>query len=328
MGHTMSRRAFTLIELLIVVAMITVLVGILAISLRGVGAAATRTESLSALRQMAMGYTAYTQDHRGRLLPGYIDQGLFAPGELFENLTISLPDGEELQLADMQSYVWRLAPYIDNAWQTFFQDMSDTGLMEEFSADYTQLLAGSAPTSSFAGGISERPSFGLNSIFLGGDSWHGGSDVTDANPWTGTLPPIAATRLSTVINPTRVIVFGPTAMADLDGSAVFDDFVAGRDGTEVGFCELRPPFLDGTGAGWLNPQWTIGANGLMVLSPPSGVTNGVGLPVARTARDILLGGKEPMPVAHLDGSTSVQTLVELSVDMRQWDPSEVQLRAN
>ncbi len=329
MEHTMSRRAFTLIELLIVVAMIAVLVGILAISLRGVGAAATRTESLSALRQMALGYTAYTQDHRGQLLPGYIDEGLFATGEFFENLTVSLPSGAELQPADKQSYVWRLAPYIDNAWQTFFQDMSDAGLMEEFTSDYQQLWAGNTYTSSFLGGISERPSFGLNSIFLGGDSVHGGSAVTSVHPWTGNsaVQPIAATRLSAVVNPTRVIVFAPTAKAADAGSdeVVFDDFVDGRDGTEVGFCELRPPLLDGSGTRWQNRQWTIGAHGLIVSSP-SGMSEGVGLPIARTASDMLHGGAEPIPVAHLDASTSVQPLVELSADMRRWDPSELQLR--
>lgn len=328
MQHTMSRRAFTLIELLIVVAMIAVLVGIVAVSLRGVGAAARRTESLGALRQMAMGYTSYTQDYRGQLLPGYIDVTLFAPGEPFENLSISLPSGEEIPPADMQSYVWRLAPYMDNTWRTFFQDMSDAGLMAEFTADYQKLLAGNPPTSSFAGGISERPSFGLNSIFLGGDSLHGGAAVNGLHPWTGnsTVEPIAATRLSTVVNPTRVIVFAPTAKADPGGSdAVFDTSVIGRDGTEVGFCELRPPFLDGTGTKWQNRQWMIGAHGLMVATP-SDANEGAGLPIARTARDMVRGGSEPFPVAHLDVSTSVQPLVELSNDMRRWDPSEVQLR--
>ena len=328
MEHTMSRRAFTLIELLIVVAVVAVLVGILTISLRGVGAAASRTESLSALRQMAMGYTSYTQDHRGQLLPGYIDEGLFAPGEFFENLRVSLPTGAELQPQDKQSYVWRLAPYIDNAWQTFFHDMSDAGLMEEFTSDYQQLQAGSTSTSSFPGGISERPSFGLNSIFLGGDSRHGGTAVTSVHPWTGssTVVPIAATRLSTVVNPTRVIVFAPTAKAaDVGSGDVFDNSVDGRDGTEVGFCELRPPYLDGTGVRWDNRQWTIGAHGLMVPSP-SDISEGVGLPIARTAQNMVHGGAEPIPVAHLDVSTSVQTLVELSTDMRRWDPSELQLR--
>ena len=129
----MCRRAFTLLELLVVVAIIAVLVGVLAFSLRGVRAAATRTESLSALRQMVMGYSSYTLDHGGQLLPGYIGADLFNTGEPFEDLRVSFFSGGTITDAqEKQSYVWRLAPYLDGAWKTFFEDMSDTGAMSGF----------------------------------------------------------------------------------------------------------------------------------------------------------------------------------------------------
>ena len=304
MPRTMPRRAFTLMELLIVVAMIAVLIGIIAVSLRGVRGAASRVKSLSALRQMAVGYTLYSQDNNGRLLPGYIGTTLMAPGKPFENLRVSLPSGASLIDVDMQSYVWRLAPYVDDSWQTFFEE-ADVGAMAGFSGEYQRM----EDQSHTPGLISEHPSFGLNSIFVGGDSVHG--DVEDHNPWDGAEPEKAATRLSHVVNPTKLIVFAPTAEAAMAVNDVYEDVA-------VGFCELRAPFLTRPDTTWDNQQWLIGANGRVEQASTGAFGTGGGLPIARTAKDVLNGGKEPIPVVHLDTSTGMQPLVELSEDMRHW----------
>ncbi len=295
MPRTLPRRAFTLMELLIVVAVIALLVGLVAVTLRGVRGAASRTNSLSALRQMVMGYTLYSHDNNGRLLPGYIDTTLMDPGEPFKDLRVLLPSGESLIDVDMQSYVWRLAPYVDDSWQTFFEE-ADAGAMAGFSAEYQRM----ENQSHTLGSISEHPSFGLNSIFVGGDSAHGG--VENHNPWDGDQPEKAATRLSHVLNPTTLIVFAPAAEA-----AVAADDVYATDG--IGFCELRAPFLDRPDDSWQNEQWAIGANGRIVQT--GSFSEGGGLPIARTAKEILYGGKEQMPVVHLDASTGVHQIAEL-----------------
>ena len=294
-------------ELLIVVAIIALLVGIVAVSLRGVRGAATRTRSLSALRQTAMGYSMYSQDNNGRLLPGYIDIGLLNDPAFFGSLKISLGGGSELADEDKQSYVWRLAPYVDDHWQTFFEDTSSSSAMTSFTAEYQRMVipnGGHTP-----GLISEHPSFGLNSIFVGGDSVHGG--VESHNPWDGTEPEKAATRLTQVVNPTKLIVFAPTAVAATAMSDTYED-------VGVGSCELRAPFLDRPANTWTNQQWLIGANGRVTQAPTGSFGDGGGLPIARTAKNVLNGGKEPIPVVHLDGSTAVQPMVELSADMRHW----------
>ena len=314
----MSRRAFTLIELLVVVAIIAVLIGILAFSLRGVRAAATRTVSLGALRQIMMGYSGYTQDHSGQLLPGYIGADLFNTNEPFDNLRVSFFSGGQLSnTEDKQSYVWRLAPYLDGGWQTFFEDMNDIGAMSEFEAEYDDLQAGASFNPD---GLSERPSFGLNSIFMGGDSVHGGP-IAALHPWTNPANKIAATRLSEVVNPVRVIVFGPAAKAAANADDVYDE-------PAVGFCELRPPLLQRPDPSviWTMLQWEIGANGLVESTVNQGDDAPAGLPIARTAGDVLYSGKESIPVGHLDGSTGTPTLADLSKDMRRWDPFEVALR--
>jgi hypothetical protein len=307
-------------ELLVVVAIIGLLVGLVVVSMHAVRGSATRTESLGALRQMALGYGQYTDEHRGRLLPGYIDTSLFAPGEEFENLMVKLPTGDVLAPEDSQSYVWRLAPYLDNAWETFFADL-DSATLSIVNASYGCCFYGPAsgpcpnctevPPITVA--LSERPGYGLNSIFVGGDSFHGGAGVTNRNPWQDTQPKIAATRLSEVKNPSRLLLFGPAAMA---GSGdTYED-------PELGFCELRPPYLvlNPTSEVWEEPQWKVGVGGLVQQTTGGQYSDGAGLPIARSGKDL-------MPIAHLDGSTVVIEISKLSRDMRFWSPFEVQQTA-
>ena len=318
-------RAFSLLELLVSIAIMMVLVGLLLVSLRPVRAAATRTDSMNALKQMALAYNQYSDDHRKRLMPGYIGADLFEPGQPFENLIVKLPDGTPLDqcdsdICDAGSYVWRLAPYVDHAWETFFTDTRDQGLLSKLAAEYGCGIYGPGsaagpvlcPNIGISIGISERPAYGLNSIFVGGDSVHGGSGVTPFNPWnTSGNDPIAATRFSEVKNPSRLILFAPTAKADPSGAAVYED-------PELGFCELRPPYLelDPTANTWINSQWTVGVGGLVEQTALGQYVDGAGLPIARS-------GKNLMPVAHLDGSAIVEQISDISRDMRRWDPFEV-----
>jgi len=76
-------KAFTLMELLVVVAIIGLLVGVVVVSMQAVRASATRSESLGALRQMALAYGQYTDEHRGRLMPGYIDDTILTSTPAF-----------------------------------------------------------------------------------------------------------------------------------------------------------------------------------------------------------------------------------------------------
>lgn len=299
--HTMpdKKRGFTLIELMVVIAIMALLVALVAVSLHAVRGSAQRTRSLSALKQIMLAYRSYSDDNRGQLLPGYIGADLQDDDtDPFGNLRVTLPDGTELNEEDAQSYVWRLAPYMDNAWQAFYTDTNDTGLMAELEADYS---------GGDYGRISERPTFGLNSIFVGGDSVHGGTYATDRHPWQTNNPVIAATRFTQVKNPARLIVFGATAKADDSGLTVYDDEL-------LGFCELRPPFVDESTGQWIDPQWIVGANGLIENTLTDRF--GTGIPIARH-------GVGKVPVAHLDGSTEAVSLANLSADMRMWNPRGV-----
>ncbi len=327
---TRNTRGFTLIELMVVIAIIALLVTLVAVSLTTVRSGARRTVSLSALKQIMAAYRSYSDDNRGQLLPGYIGADLQDdPTDPFGNLRVTLPGGTVLNEEDAQSYVWRLAPYVDNAWEVFYTELRDEGMMAELEAEYANGVFGPFGNN-VTGGISERPTFGLNSIFVGGDSVHGGPVVKDMNPWTPTDPDvvIAATRFTQVKNPARLIVFSATAKAntgnnvdmnDPNGIQLLGTYV--EDG--FGYVELRPPYtiLDEAADIWLREAraWTVGAKGEVKRLIFGEYTEGAGLPIGRNGNDLIA-------VGLLDGSASLEQVSNLSRDMRRWSPFEVALR--
>src|SRR5690606_23791987 len=86
-----SPRAFTLIELLTVIAIIGVLAAIVISTLGQVRRSADRTRCSSNLRQIGLAVQLYTQDHRDRLPgPCYNAQGGTGGGQLFTLLSTYL----------------------------------------------------------------------------------------------------------------------------------------------------------------------------------------------------------------------------------------------
>lgn len=326
-----SHRAFTLLEMLLVIGILVLLISLVLVALGGVRDAGVRVRSLDALRQMMIGYTGYSTENNGRLLPAYIGADLMDdPEDPFYRLRAHYPDGSLIphdtpDVEDMQSYVWRLAPFVSDDWTVFFAEASK-GAIDELKAEVE--LGQYGPGT--GGRVSERPTFGLNSIFVGGDSVHGGTYATDRHPWTGDpdVVPIAATRMSQAKNPTKLIVFGSTAMAALDGG---DDTY---DDSSQGFCELRAPFLRRVGVvddeTWVEPQWCATPDGVF-RTADGAYLDGAGLPIDRTDNGVL-------PVAHLDASTEGLIFTppgdlwvisssgvgdQIHADMTLWSPFQV-----
>ena len=65
------RRAFTLVELLVVIGIIALLISILLPALNKARAQAQKTVCLSNLRQLSVALSAYASDHRGSIIPSF-----------------------------------------------------------------------------------------------------------------------------------------------------------------------------------------------------------------------------------------------------------------
>jgi prepilin-type N-terminal cleavage/methylation domain-containing protein len=167
--QTCVGRAFTMIEVLVVAAIISVLVAIVLPALSKAKQCAVITGELSAARQMAAAYQMYSTDNAGKLLIGYASASHLSRGGVIARDRA----GERIYDVRGQRYPWRLIPYLDNNLELLQDDPS--------------LLTRQAEGNSFLFeyGLSLAPRFGLNQVFLGGSadrSDPSGGVAFDENP--------------------------------------------------------------------------------------------------------------------------------------------------
>jgi len=331
--------AFTIVELMVSIAVIFVLITAAFVAFKAVKSSANRTQSINALRQMMTGYNMYTGEHKQRLMPGFVDPTLLGTAATELDIKAKYSDGTFLDKPSTGPYVWRLAPYLDYSWQTFMTDYRNSDTVELMGLKNSAGKYGpsawpppgnemppnpnsgspSDPPEQFRAGL--FPSFGLNSIFVGGDSYHGGAAVSARSPWdisSGSVQPrptkLAAVRVGEVKSPSKLVVFAPTGLRPNTGSAQLNAYPSMG---QVGYFELRAPFAgfdDATGT-WVIPQW--------IMSTAAGDLDFIGNGPAGVPIDRLGQGK--IPVGNLDGSTSTEELGRLAVDMSRWSPFAIKV---
>lgn len=320
-GRAASGRAFTIVELLIVIGILVLLVAVALVAMRVVKKNANRLQTTNALRQMMSAYTAYATDHKGKLMPGFIDQGDFVTNGGTLDIKAKLKSGHVLDAQDTSSYVWRLSPYLDHNWQVMFTDYRSPGVMtkaeEEYGAGDSSGKFGPSNTDpNLDMVIASHPSYGLNSIFLCGDSAH--ASLGSLAPWkvASGVKPLAITRLSDAMDPAKIVVFAPSQSPPPPSpAAIGPDDPTGS--VRRGYMELRPPMFNYTDANGMSipQQWSLNAadDRIQVVTPDS---VGMGVPIDRM-------GDDKIATARLDGSVDTEFLGRLVIDMRLWDPRKV-----
>ncbi len=148
---TRSRGAFTLLELLVVVAIIGVLISILLPALSHARKCAIVTGELSAARSFIAAHRMYSGDYRGTVLPGYPSSSMVRRGDVSARNFA----GDSLSGLPAQRYPWRLMPYLGNELGVFYRDASKI-------EDLFQ------PGAEFDYAVSAAPRMGLNQAFVGG----------------------------------------------------------------------------------------------------------------------------------------------------------------
>jgi len=116
----MRKRAFTLVELLVVIGIIAVLIGVLLPALSKARKQAAGVACMSNMRQLGTALVMFTQEHRGYLPKGW-----------FNSRPIATPNGQDVQASDYSTadswgyrypmYGWDyvLLGYVKKAKQTF-----------------------------------------------------------------------------------------------------------------------------------------------------------------------------------------------------------------
>lgn len=273
-----SSGAFTLVDLLISVAVIAVLLSLVLAAARAARCGADRTVTTATLRQLASAYASYSSDNGQRLLPGYINH--FIQSDL--PIKTRLSDGTVVPPSAAGPYLWRLAPHVDDDWRAFHRGAKASTIRElerQFAQGRYDVIAWA-------------PRFGLNTIFLGGDSDAAGCNVSSQSPWNPVgSPTIAAISASQLRRPASLVVFTQAAWAGQPGAPAIDR----------GWHELRAPYL-------LDRQWEVGPAGV-VASDTLGTD--CGIPPLRR-------GESTLPTACADGSTQAIPIDELAEDMRRW----------
>jgi prepilin-type N-terminal cleavage/methylation domain-containing protein len=155
-------RAFTLVELLVVIGVIAILLGLLLTGLRAAIGAGGKSRELSALRQVYYGWSMYATNSEERVLPGFLDENTQA----LWNVEYRDMARQDLDPDLTQAWPWRLAPYVDFSWE----------VLVGYRTDYDKELA-AVP----AADVQAEPAFGYNAVYTGG--WW-----TSPNPSGPALP--------------------------------------------------------------------------------------------------------------------------------------------
>ena len=208
-------------ELLVVIGVIAVLVAITLHAASSVRDSARRSVEISAARSLGQAWISYATDNRGAVLPGYVDG--FEANDEFGN-----PIATETVPVAAKRWPWRLAGYLGHDIAALYSGVQRTKLSELSSQEHATTLYE----------VSAFPSFGLNSVFVGGDENYGGfSEV-----FSDTFGNFYVERLSTVRKPDQLTVFA---------SAHSNEAQPGSSNTQMreGYFRVLPP-------AWTQAMWS------------------------------------------------------------------------
>ncbi len=247
---------FTLVEMLITLAIIALLMGLLLTGLRSARNTAREGRQLNNLRQLFVAWHTYATTNDEALLPGFVDTGV----QTNWKIKVRNSSGQQVNPALCQTYPWRLAGYLDYGTELML------GYLDQAGTDFqTSVYDGGTrpftmpteltPCEGLAGSAAAlQPEFGMNSFYLGGWWTLNGTTPTmrfmDAKRPTPGAPitPVART-VAQISRPENIVAFASSTYSEAGQ-------IKGPEEIESGSAWVVPPWLGG------QKIWELGNDGI------------------------------------------------------------------
>lgn len=224
--------AFTLVELLVVVAILGILASLLLPALARGKQKVRRVNELSAGKQLMLAWQFHADDNEDAALPGYSSQV-----EAFDD------QGNSLQSPIRDRYPWRLAPNLAHNFRAIYVNDSRRFLDEAEAMSHVD----------FVYRASLYPSLGYNSVFLGGDEQKFNPALAAASFGMDWL----LKRTTEIRRPCEMIAFAsarsrPGGARDESGYYVVHPPYLKTRQWDASFAQGRPPEK----FGYVHPRWS------------------------------------------------------------------------
>ncbi len=177
-------KAFTIVELLVVIGILALLIGILLPALSGAQRRSLKQNELNALRQIGYAWTLYANSSNDKILPGFIGtavQKKWRVGYLYPS-RIPIQPSPDFDPGDPTiagPWPWRLLPFLDHSLETVYGYIEDPHITNDgtsypifdtvtldphqIDAALSMEIIGEAALP-----IADEPSFGYNAFYVGG----------------------------------------------------------------------------------------------------------------------------------------------------------------
>lgn len=305
------QTGFSLIELVIVIAIIAALLALALPALRGVHLRSKKTRELSNLRQVGVAWFLYAQDNNDSALPGFLEPKVQTTWDVSYDFPNIIP-GRNLVNEKVPKYVaakwpWRLLEYMNNTPMILQQHLDENDVATQDLYEHADTFA-------------LQPAFGYNGYYIGG-YWRmtSGSSprpsfrFAGARNAKGKRVNVVARSPSTIRFSEKILVFCSTTKRDPG--------LYRRGPSDVpGFHFALPPILAE------EPHWQMPGQGNFVtgseLQP--GVGDAYSVEVLRQSPVPLGRYTGAAAVFYADGHTGVQTPGALS-DQSIWIPGAEQV---